>query len=427
MKKSFATLLLISVFTSVAFCQIRGQQPLVRIDSLPIRDTLPKETQPTVKREPPSSREMESEKSQGVSQQEDQLSGRVWVTAEYLLWKMKGSNLPPLITVGPAGENFATIGQPGTSVVFGGGRLNQGMFPGGRLTVGLWLNNQETVGAEISYFLLKKKTFRFQISSSGLPGSLTISIPYLSFDEIRRTIVENAFQVASDLSLVGGAETGTFSSRLQGADASMVYKLRMQCCRFILLAGFRYLDLNEGLTLENTSDFFPHIPRSPIAVTRNLTDQFNTRNQFFGGQAGLRSTLSNGRVRLEISGTVALGSNHETVNIEGAATLTVPPLQSPEHNFSSGLLASTSNIGTYGRNQFSVIPEVRASLGFDLTRSVRPFIGYQFLYWDKVVRPGEQIDRVVNLFTTGPRRPVFNFQDSRFWAQGITAGVRLGF
>lgn len=161
---------------------------------------------------------------------------------------------------------------------------------------------------------------------------------------------------------------------------------------------------------------------------KHLADQFNTRNQFYGGQAGLRSTLNKGRFSLELSGTVALGSNHETVIIQGVRTNSAIA----EGNVESGLLAFPTNIGSYSRNQFTVIPELKANVGFDLVRWLRPFISYQFLYWNKVVMPGEQIDRAVNFASVGtpgfgPRRPAFSFNDTGFWAQGLTTGVRLGF
>ncbi|HKC66408.1 MAG TPA: BBP7 family outer membrane beta-barrel protein [Pyrinomonadaceae bacterium] len=422
MKKGFATILLIFAFTPIAFCQISGQPPLIRIESLPVPDTLPKEMQPTVKRASASLKEIDSQKSQSVNRQKEESTGRAWVSAEYLLWKMRGSDLPPLITVNQSSNGPAIIGQPGTVIAFGGRRLDQGMFPGARVTVGLWLNQRKTVGSEVSYFFMKKKSFRFQASSSGLPGSLTISRPYLIGFIDAPNGFESAYPVATPpgvppFEVFGGTGIGTFSNRLQGAEGSILYRLStMQCCRMTLLTGFRYLDLNEALTVTGIQD----TTISGSTFRNYLTDQFNTRNQFYGGQAGLRSTLSKGRISLKLSGALALGSNRETVNINGDSFF-------GRGNVPIGLLAFTSNIGSYGRNQFTFIPEVRAHLGFNLTRSISPFIGYQFLYWDKVVRPGEQIDRVVDTALTGLRRPIFSFRDTRFWAQGLTTGVRVRF
>lgn len=441
MKKSFAIALLMFTFSSPAFCQISGQQPLIRIDSLPVPDALPKETQPAVKGKPLSLKEVKLEKPQGVNRQKDEPQERVWVSGEFLLWKMRGSNLPPLITVGPGNQN-AELDEPGTVIAFGGRRLDQGTFQGGRLTVGLWLNKEKTLGAEVSYFFLKKKTYRLEVSSSGLPGSQAIARPYIFVDlstpnrittfEAADTIAAPSFfQPTNPPRVFSGTGIGTFSSRLQGAEASMLYRLSVvDCCRLMLLTGFRYLDLNQALTVTGSLDRRFTNFGIPERFQFTLTDQFNTRNQFYGGQAGLHSTLSRGRLNLELSGTIALGNNHETVDIRGARASSTDA--NPLLNTAEGLLAIKTNIGRYSRNRFTFIPEVRATLGFDLTRSIRPYIGYQFLYWHRVVMPGEQVDRFVNFlfltgFDRGPRLPAFNFRDTTFWVQGVTTGVKVRF
>lgn len=441
MKKSFASILLIFAFASVTLCQISGQQPLIKIDSLPIPDALPKETQSAVKGGPASLKVIEPEKSQGLNQQENETAGRAWISVEYLSWKTRSSNLPPLITVAP-GNQRAELDEPGTVVVFGGRRLDQGTFPGGRVTAGLWLNKGKTVGAEVSYFFLEKKTFRLEVSSSGLPGSQAIARPYI-FVDLSRSDRIDTFETADTIAAPGffqptdpptvfsGTGIGTFSSRLQGAEASMLYRLGMlRCCRLTLLTGFRYLDLNEALTVTGNIERRTVNFGAPSVFLFSLTDQFNTRNQFYGGQAGLRSTLSKGRLGLELSGTIAIGSNRQTVNIQGvraSSTNADSVVNAPE-----GLLAIKTNIGRYSRNQFTFIPEVRANLGFDLTRAIRPFIGYQFLYWHRVVMPGEQIDRFVNFLYvvgtgSGPRLPAFGFRNTTFWARGLTTGVKVRF
>ena len=70
-----------------------------------------------------------------------------------------------------------------------------------------------------------------------------------------------------------------------------------------------------------------------------------------------------------------------------------------------------------------------------LTRRVRATVGYTFFYMSEVVRPGDQIDRVVNptqlptagAFVAGttPTRPSFPFQSSDFWAQGLNFGLEI--
>src|SRR5207248_7797960 len=124
-------------------------------------------------------------------------------------------------------------------------------------------------------------------------------------------------------------------------------------CRINLLSGFRYLNLNEGLAITDITDttsgnhFFD-------------TDQFSTRNQFYGGQIGVRTFFGRRRLNLEIDGKVAMGSNRQSVEINGASSNN---LNSPL-NSRAGILALITNIGLYHRQEFTVVPEVKAQLTY---------------------------------------------------------------
>jgi hypothetical protein len=94
-------------------------------------------------------------------------------------------------------------------------------------------------------------------------------------------------------------------------------------------------------------------------------------------------------------------------------------------------LAQSTNIGHYSQDNFAYVPQLDLNLGFQMTRHTRLILGYSGMYWSKVARAGEQIDRVVNSTLIPPggnpvgdvTHPQFNFQYSGFWAQGINAGV----
>jgi hypothetical protein len=64
--------------------------------------------------------------------------------------------------------------------------------------------------------------------------------------------------------------------------------------------------------------------------------------------------------------------------------------------------------------------------------------GYTFLYLNKVVRPGTEIDRNVNQagvpvstaftnFIVFPKAPTFSFQEGNIWANGVSAGLQIDF
>src|SRR5207237_150086 len=120
---------------------------------------------------------------------------------------------------------------------------------------------------------------------------------------------------------------------------------------------------------------------------------FDTRNQFYGGQIGIRSTWQRDRLALDLTGKLALGSTHQVVNIAGDITQTAFPPAAAQ----GGLFAQTSNIGRVTANQFTILPTLELKVGYQVNQRLSAFIGYDLMYWNQVVRPGNQINRNVNL------------------------------
>ena len=200
--------------------------------------------------------------------------------------------------------------------------------------------------------------------------------------------------------------------------------------RVDLVSGFRWLESREGLGIIEDIQI---LPTSPVFTGDHIRvlDQFDTRNEFYGGQLGLRAEVWRNRFFANITGKVALGDTHQTVDINGSTTI-IPP-SGPAIVKQGGLLALPSNIGSYSRDEFSVVPEVDFNIGYQVTNNLRVFVGYTFLYWSDVVRPGDVIDLNVNstrlptslIPPSGPSRPSFTFRDSDYWAQGINFGVQV--
>src|SRR5204862_3290018 len=102
-----------------------------------------------------------------------------------------------------------------------------------------------------------------------------------------------------------------------------------------------------------------------------------------------------------------------------------------------GLLALPSNIGTFSRSKFTVVPELTVNVGYHICGWMRLFVGYNLLHIDNVVGPGDQVDRVVNLTQTkhlfpgapfsGLPRPSALFQSSDFRGQGVNFRVESRF
>ena len=147
------------------------------------------------------------------------------------------------------------------------------------------------------------------------------------------------------------------------------------------------------------------------------------------------------QILLGLTAKVALGETHEVVNVGGLTTFfnngtvaSAAPLGTS--TAPGGILNVATNSGRTTHDQFSVIPEVELRAGFAFTDNIRAFVGYDFMYWTNVARPGEQNSSVVDLrsipsiatFVPGMNvGPAPVYQKSDFWAQGVTFGLQLAF
>jgi hypothetical protein len=361
-----------------------------------------------------------------------------WLRGEYLLWWIRDSQFPPLVTTSVPGASAlpGVLGQPGTAVLFGGSGVDNQVRSGGRFTAGLWLDGGQTTGLEGSYFFLGSRSVRFDRASSGAPGSEIIARPF--FDVTSG--VQNA-QLVAFPGIASGEIHLASSSRLQGAE------LNLLCSRWdagggnyrvSLLGGFRYLQLDEGLGVTESSRVNPALAAGPPLFggsTITIADQFDTRNNFYGGQLGAQVEGSWGRLFVNVLGKVALGATHEVVDVHGSTGITSPDGTTAVTPV--GFLATASNSGHFSRDVFAVVPEVGVNVGWQITPHVRASVGYTFLYCSSVARPGDQVD--VGLSGTqlptdtrfnpgaGPARPAVLLRDTDFWAQGINFGLEFSY
>lgn len=360
---------------------------------------------------------------------------RIWGSGEYLLWWIKSGSTPPLVSLGDPSDPFpGSLGQPGTQVIYGGnGALDYGTFSGLRATLGGWLDADGVLGVEGNGFLLERRPIRF-VAGSDSSGNPPIFLPIFRPDLGR----EGGFTISSPVILNPSPQFGFFtgtvtvasSSQLWGAGADVVGNLfRTPAWSLDLLGGFRYLDLLEGLTILGTGlgDF-------PSGVENSFIDQFNTCNQYYGGEFGGRLGYRSGRLSLDAVAKVALGINHEVVNINGSFTQVGAALGSAQGTFPGGVFTQTSNNGRRVHDPFAVVPQVQVKAGYAILPRLTATVGYDFLYWSQVVRPGNQIDHSVNLTQSltqgggslvGPSNPAPLFNHTDFFAHGISFGLEL--
>jgi len=376
--------------------------------------------------------------------------GRFYVSGEYLLWWSKGFDTPVLATTSPPnvpqGVNVPTnplnptpvagvLGFPTTTTLFGGSPITFDGQSGFRFKVGYWLDCEHLWAIEGGGFFLGQSANNFAVDSLTTP---VIARPFLGVTPFGTR--ENAELVASPGIVPGdafasqGRLTIDSSTQLWGAELNA---RRNICCgcdyRVDVLAGFRYLHLDEGLHITEDLVALRAVPAAGINVGDRIivTDRFDTKNDFYGAQLGVVAEYRYGRWFAEGTFKLGLGVVHQVVDIHGSTTITPLDPTVAGRQFGQGLLALDSNSGTFSRDRFAVVPEVGLKVGYQLTDQLRAFVGYNFLYVSSVVRPGDQIDRALDEgkippFTAavapGQPRPLVPFKPSDFWAQGLTVG-----
>ncbi len=354
--------------------------------------------------------------------------GKYWVQADYLLWWLKSAPIPPLITTSPVGTprpQAGVLGQPGTIILFPGDSEEENPRSGGYLTVGGWLNDCRTFGLEAYIFYLEDDGRSFQIASD---GSTILARPFFNTQTNQQDAQLDAFPGL----LSGSKSVSATTTNFLGAGINAIHNVCCDCCyRFDLVYGYRYLRLEEELTVFETLVSIDPQGLVPPGTTFALTDRFETQNDFHGGVIGASAEFWVNNLSVRLLGNVALGVTRQRVQINGSTVITVPG--TPSEEFVGGLLALPTNIGSYSRNEFAVVPEVGLRIGYQVTCNIRATVGYNLIYWSDVVRPGDQIDLVINPTQLPPgtlegaARPAFNFNSSDFWAQGVSFGLELRF
>src|SRR5262249_60701848 len=87
------------------------------------------------------------------------------------------------------------------------------------------------------------------------------------------------------------------------------------------------------------------------------------------------------------------------------------------------------NMGNFSDQRFSVVPELNARVSYQFAPQLRAIVGYNFMYWTGLMRPGGVIDTTVNptQLPPGPlagvARPAPRADTSDFWAHGVSVGL----
>jgi hypothetical protein len=315
---------------------------------------------------------------------------------------------------------------------------------GGRLTAGTWCDQYGIFGIDVGGFWLQERTALAHFASDAL-GQPPLAIPFFNGASGPLTFLSIS---------IPGQTTGRIdifsSTQLWGVESNVLLNfMRSQHVELEGQIGFRYAGLREELSLGTTTTAleggqltFGGMSFGPPAGIQTL-DRFRTETDFYGAQLGGRARLRDGGLFVDLAEKVALGDSAEEIRVAGTSTL-LAGAAGPVQTLGGGVFAQGSNGGRRSDDEFTVIAETQVKLGYEFGKHVSAFVGYDFLYWSRVVRPGKELDTTLSPLQI-PSSPQFNpagqasipfgnliplrpgplFNSTDFWAQGFNLGLEF--
>lgn len=342
-----------------------------------------------------------------------------WGGAEFLLLWHSAADTPALVTTSSPetpSDQAGILGQPTTSILYGGPISSTSAHVGGRITVGVWFDPGQQSGIGLRFFAVNGGSNDFRATSDEVP---VLARPFYNLTKD----VQDADVVAypKPPKQTTGAIGIENSSDIVGGD---VFWRRLIFAgsfhRTDLLLGYQAAQLDQDLRIGSTRT----VVQDPTITTGTVVDSFDSfsvANRYNAFAIGLISEYDQGPIIWRLLAKVGLGNMRQRVSIAGGTARSLPP-QAPTL-LPEGLLARPSNIGSYEQTVFSASPEVAVSAAYRLTHGVALTAGYSLIYYNHVVEAGNQIDPVIDTRPAGTR-PAFSFSDSGYLLHGLTIGLR---
>ncbi|MGE3807220.1 MAG: BBP7 family outer membrane beta-barrel protein [Gemmataceae bacterium] len=349
-------------------------------------------------------------------------SPRFFAEIDYVAYWLKPVCLkPPTLSIGdPNGAMPGVLGQPGSVLIQGGHKFEFKGANGIKPRLAWWLNDD--VGTEVEGFVLERVAAPQDVTTvNGSPPT------YIVFQNPDNTDAALPFTIPG---VVTGTSTATGSSRMWGIDSNLAVRWpgqpggRLQAT---LLAGCRYLHLEDRVVITNRQALVADPSQFAVGQAN-----FSTRSQFIGGQLGSRFGIAWERVNFDITTKLAFGSVYLTSDVLGSPLLAgnsvLPPL------VPGPVLALPSNTRSRSTSRVAVVPELNLKLRWQVTERAFVTLGYNLLYWNKVLCPGDQMDSHLNTTqlpgqgpVVGPRvpAPLLVFTDA--FAHGLETGFGFNF
>jgi hypothetical protein len=373
----------------------------------------------------------------------------VWCGFEYIFWVLRNEEMPGaqiISTSAPTLGMRPPLFQLGnTQIILQNVGADSTRHSGARFTFGFWVVPSHLIGVEGNVFTLEP-----QSEATGI-GSDALGTPLIAPPNVNALFgVPGTFlPVAFPLRFAGGADIKA-TTEFWGTEGNVVINLGSPSHRSVFLLGFRYLNLEDEYHYNQFTQVLDggigHFQGLEVGSRSILTiqDIFRTTNEYRGGQIGFRCECDKDRLFCSLAAKLGFGSTKHTLDVAGLTTVRPPSLPVlnvaggyPLASAVGGLLATRSNIGLFTENNFSFVPEVNLKVGCHITPGWHVFVGYDFLYWTKVVRPAGVLNPVINptqvptspsfFMPVGPEMNTTFMRQSDFWVHGFNLGLNIEF
>jgi hypothetical protein len=345
-----------------------------------------------------------------------------YATIDYLFWSLPGAGAPRLLTSNPTGTPLGAIASPSEpstqSLLGGNSEFGDWGHSGLRLRFGRIMDDSRLHRWELTgWILFEEHDDTHDESASGEP---ILARPFTN----ATTGLPDA-QVLSLNGVADGSLRSQYARTLYGIDPLAFFCLSGSPCRSLeFFTGYRYLHYEDELRLFETVR--PEAGGLIAPGTEfSVEDTFTAANDFHLLPLGLHFAQRKGNWRLSARGSVALGFVRQEVEIRGQTSNSVGGVVDSVET--GGLLALASNMGTYDRTRFAVLPELTLAAHRAVGQGKWVRIGYTVLFLNDVVRAPSQIDDTIDPGQLPPAigtgtRPQFAFASQNELLHGLNAG-----
>ena len=185
--------------------------------------------------------------------------------------------------------------------------------------------------------------------------------------------------------------TATLNFR-QESELQSFQLLRAECCGGVRLSyGFRYVDLDETLTITRQADGDNY--------------QFQAHNRLYGFETGLDSILWDNGCRLKLQGSARAGLYYNDVEASASSTF------------------AGARSGQAASDEAAFIGELGLNAGYDVNCQLSLRAGYQLLFVDGVALAADQVPNSGGLGNANPNPVPVNIDSSSLLYHGFNIGL----